>query len=228
MRPVGPPVWAKVMDGGKHGPLGSHGSRARRGPSRYGLEQVLEEIATRQHRRVSTHHAIAKADTSFLWRRSLRALGFRNFAAMLRLSAAGQPDVPRVVTGDWNTKGAVDLGLGLREVPTPATYGRWRYDRVQVSPTLFTGRPATARTLLDHRCVAVTVSDEANPPDPKVSLDAPLDTSPAVRRARPGRAAGNRRPPNPFRPGWRRRRRRHPRLFHQAVRRWGAWKRRNR
>ena len=153
-----------VMGGGKHGPLGSK-STARRGPNRYALVAVLREKKTGQQWIIATHHSIAKADTSFLWRRPLRSQGFKNFAAFVAAYRKRYPHAQAVLTGDWNAKGAATFP-GFTELPTPATFGRLRYDRIQVSSDVRSSGLAKFATVLDHDGLAVTLSAMGATPTP--------------------------------------------------------------
>jgi hypothetical protein len=156
-----------VMVGGHRGRLGSRRDHRRRGPNRYVLWVVLRENATGVEWLISTHHAIAKSDTKAKWRRTLRAQGFRNTAAELRRAQKKHPKALLVATGDWNTRGKVNLGLGLTEARTPATFGRsLRYDRVQHTGASRVTGITTIRTGGDHRGVVARLGGigHATPP----------------------------------------------------------------
>lgn len=162
MEKIDGPWWAKVMQGGRLGPLGGR-RKDRRGPSRYAVVVALREKATGDVWLPATHHAIAKADTSFLWRRSLRAEGFDGFAGQIVKARAVIKEGFTVGTGDLNTKGGVNLGIGLRELPTPATFGRLRYDRIQVDPSVQYSGLRTFETVLDHDAVTVLLTAVGSP-----------------------------------------------------------------
>lgn len=166
-----------VMVGGKRGPLGSK-SKSRRGPNRYALLVVLREKSTGRQWIVATHHAIAKADTSYLWRRPLRSQGFHNFGLFVKSWQAKYPSAQVVLTGDWNTRGTVRF-TGLTELPTPGTYGRLRYDRVHVSSGVHPSRLTTFPTVLDHDGISVDLAAAGAipPPAPTPTPEAPVATS---------------------------------------------------
>lgn len=145
-----------VMRGGRVGPL-----HRRRGPSRSVTWVLLEENATKARFILATHHAIARADTpGFRWRRPLRAAGFKATARALARVMADY-DAPLILTGDLNTVGRVHFArLGLREVRTPGTYGRKRYDRILTTPSIRVRDVSTLTTRSDHLALTALVTLE--------------------------------------------------------------------
>ena len=138
-----------VMRGGHVGAGLRRADKRRVGPSREVAWALLEDVFDSERLIVATHHAVAKADTSAKWRRRLRARGFAAVARELR-RVLKQHDAPLVLTGDMNAVGRIVFRLhGLREVKTPATYGRKRYDRLFVLGCEV-GHVRTFRTNSDH------------------------------------------------------------------------------
>lgn len=133
----------------------------RRGPSRSVTWVLLEETATKDRFILATHHAIARADTpGFRWRRPLRAAGFKATARTLAKVMADY-DAPLILTGDLNAVGRVHFArLGLREVRTPGTFGRKRYDRILASPSVRVRNVETLRTRSDHLALTALVTLE--------------------------------------------------------------------
>jgi len=138
-----------VMRGGHVGAGRRRTDKRRVGPSREVAWALLEDVDSGAQLIAATHHAVAKADTSAKWRRRLRTRGFAAVAKELR-RVLKQHDAPLVLTGDMNTVGRIVFRLhGLREVKTPATYGRKRYDRIFVLGCK-ARRVKTFRTNSDH------------------------------------------------------------------------------
>lgn len=121
----------QVTRGGKIG-SGRPGDHRRRGPSRLVAMVALRVKATGEVIIVATHHAIAKADTAHKWRRPLRDEGFADVADAVNWFAKKHPGAGVILTGDLNTRGRITIfkRAGLVEVPTKATFGRLRYDRI--------------------------------------------------------------------------------------------------
>lgn len=136
-----------------------HGRR--RGPSRAVSWVVLQEAATDATVTLATHHDIAKGDTKgFRWRRPLRSAGFEGVSRALAKVVADY-GAPLILTGDLNAVGRVRLrGLRLREVHTPATYGRKRYDRILADPGMTVRDVHTLRTRSDHLALTALVTLE--------------------------------------------------------------------
>lgn len=156
----------QVMRGGRLGVLRAAGRvvpkrlrRARRGPSRLVAWVCLTEVATGQQVIVSTHHAIAKADTTHKWRRPLRRKGFLGVVAELKVAQARFPDADVILTGDMNARGRIYAfaSAGLRQVNTPSTFGRLRYDRIFIKHGHVTG-VRRAKTAGDHKALIATVT----------------------------------------------------------------------
>lgn len=153
----------KVMRGGRLGRPGQRArrrrDRRRRGPNRYVLWVVLREKATGRDVIVATHHAIAKADTAHKWRRGLRRQGFRAVGRELLRAMRRNPSAALLITGDLNTKGAVNFaGPSEVEVPTPKTYGRLRYDRLFKAGPVSVGKVGTFKTHSDHKGLRATIT----------------------------------------------------------------------
>lgn len=130
----------------------------RRGPSRGVSWVVLEERTTGKRFILATHHAIAKADTSALWRRGLRTLGFENTASVLHRVMDRHPHAELILTGDMNTKGRVEFpGLPVIEVRTPPTMGAKRYDRILTTGCVDVHRVHAFRTNSDHKALVASV-----------------------------------------------------------------------
>jgi hypothetical protein len=169
----------QVMVGGKRGD-GSPGDRRRRGPNRWVAWVVLNERATGKDVLIATHHAIARADTQHKWRRPLRAQGFLGTVNELRAARARHRDAQVILTGDLNTVGAITafVTLGVREVKTPATFGRNRYDRIYSTDTLT--NLTTFATGSDHKALgAIVTLGNTTTPLP-AAPDAPVGPPPKV------------------------------------------------
>lgn len=148
----------RVMVGGKAGDGQHKADKRKRGPDRYLLWVALRETATGQPWLICLHHAIAKVDTSFLWRRWLWNQCIKNAAAEIRLARGLHPGAQTVLTGDFNRQRGVDLKLGLTEVKTPGTLGKNRYDRVQIDRDVRASGVKTLPTGLDHKALVVRLS----------------------------------------------------------------------
>lgn len=146
-----------VMQGGHVGADGHRGGDDRRvGPSRLVLWVVLREKATGRLVLIATHHTVARADTVAKWRRGIRARGWGGVVVELVAARRKYPSAKLILTGDFNTIGAITafVSLGVREAKTPATHGRARYDRIF-------GAVSNIRTLVtrsDHRALLATVT----------------------------------------------------------------------
>lgn len=136
----------------------------RRGPSRAVTWVLLRERDTGAEFILAAHHAIARADTpGFRWRRPLRDAGFKTVARELARLLADY-DAPLILTGDLNTVGRARFaGLGLREVRTPATFGRKRYDRILTTPGVRVRGVHALRTKSDHLALTARVSIKEKP-----------------------------------------------------------------
>ncbi|NYD43923.1 hypothetical protein [Nocardioides panaciterrulae] len=151
-----------VMRGGHVGAGLRRTDRRRVGPSRELAWALLEDLHTDGLLIAATHHAVAKADTTAKWRRRRRARGFHAVAKELRRILAQHPGAALALTGDMNTIGRIVFRVhGLREVKTPATYGRRRYDRLFVLRCK--ARHVRAfRTHADHLGLSADITPEEN------------------------------------------------------------------
>ncbi len=189
-----------VLEGGKAGALGSKGDNRKRGPNRYCLWVVLKEKSTGQKWLIGTYHGPAKPDTGQKWRQPLANLAQKNFAAEIRKAQALHPGAQLVVTGDFNRRRTVNLGLGLTELKTPGTLGSSRYDRIQVDPDVKSSGLTTFATGLDHLAVSVRLSVTgatptpvpARPEVPMTSTDKLIATAKKYVGVREGRNNDNR------------------------------------
>lgn len=154
--------YRQVMRGGRRGALRrTRRDRRRRGPSRGVARVLLRDIETREWVLAFTHHAIAKGDTKHKWRRPLRRQGFLGVVREIKRAQAKYPDVPIILTGDLNTirwRILVFARAGLRQVKTPATFGRLRYDRIYVSKDVKVSGIKRERTAGDHKALIATIT----------------------------------------------------------------------
>lgn len=131
----------------------------RRGPSRAVSWVLLRERSTGAVVFVATHHDAAKGRTTQRWRWPLVLAGFRHVAAELATARRAHPGAALILTGDLNTTGPVRFpGTGLREVRTPPTYGRKRYDRILATPGVIVRDVRAFTTKSDHLALAATVT----------------------------------------------------------------------
>lgn len=150
---------SQVMQGGRLGAGFRRRDKRRRGPSRLVIWVVLREKSTGLLILVVTHHAIAKADTAHKWRRRLRAQGFRGVVREILRARRRHPGIARVMTGDLNTMGRITAFArsGLRQVPTPATYGRLKYDRIYKAGPVLVDGVRRVQTAGDHKALTARV-----------------------------------------------------------------------
>lgn len=149
----------RVMRGGRTG-TGDPGDTRRRGPDRDVLWALLVDLEDRDELLVFTHHAIAKADTTYRWRRPLRRLGFIRVARVVRQVRRLHPDAAVVLTGDLNKVGRIVAfaAIGLHRVPAPPTFGPKRYDRIYRAGRTVVSSVRRFRTAGDHWALAATIT----------------------------------------------------------------------
>lgn len=178
---------SRVMTGGKH-------KGRRLGPNRYVLYVLLRERATGRALILATHHSIAKADTDNKWRRSFRSAGWRNVVSVLREVKKRHSGIPLILTGDMNTIRGITafVSLGVREVKTPATFGkRLRYDRIFATTSVSNVHTLTTKS--DHKALLSTVTlGPAVDPEPEPEVPAPPVEEPEVATSQNGYVANDR------------------------------------
>lgn len=143
-----------VMTGGIH-------NHRRRGPSRGVTWVVLREAQTKRRFILVSHHSIAKWQTTAKWRRTLALQGFRNVAQIVLEVMAKHPNIPVILCGDLNVIGKVTFaftGMSLKEVATPPTYGKQRYDRILHQGRVRISQVRAITTKSDHRALLAHVS----------------------------------------------------------------------
>jgi endonuclease/exonuclease/phosphatase family metal-dependent hydrolase len=156
---------AQVMQGGRRGDGVHPHDRRRRGPSRLVIWVLLRDRHTGDLVLVYTHHAIAKPDSTERWRLRLSRQGMTRTALEVIAGAHRHPGVPQLLTGDLNRTGRLFAfaRAGLREIPTPATFGHRRYDRLFAGPGALVGRVRRIHTAGDHRALWAVVTLAAPP-----------------------------------------------------------------
>jgi hypothetical protein len=147
------------------------------GPNRSVVRVTLRQLSTGRLVTIATHHAIAQSDTKNKWRRGLRSRGFAGVRAEMLLARRQFPTAAIILTGDMNTVGRIVFGFGEREVWTPVSYGRVRYDRLFVLGALTVTAVFAFRTNSDHKAVSVTITLTGGPATAAVSV-VPHSTSP--------------------------------------------------